>query len=85
MLLGRKSRKRREFDRAATTWHLEQGSAPSLYGWVALQMGKGAVVAAALFFGVIAFVMIIRAISFLLPEDPYAALETGRGIVTALV
>ena len=39
-------------------------------------MSLGAVYAGAVFFGVIAIILIIRAISFLLPEDPFAMIET---------
>ena len=55
-------------------WYLQEERAPSLYGWVFQQMALGATYAAIVFFGVIAFILILRAISFLLPEDPYAAL-----------
>lgn len=84
MALGSKTRRRARRRAATATWHLEREGAPSLYGWVAWHMGKGAAIAALVFFGAIAFVLIIRAVSYLLPEDPYAALETGRGIVAAL-
>ncbi len=65
------------------TWYLEHET-PSLRMWIFTQMSLGAVYAALLFFGVIAFVLVIRAISYLLPEDPYALIEQGRDIVTMI-
>ena len=47
-------------------------------------MATGAAYAAVVFFGVIAFILILRAISYILPEDPYAALEQGRALISAL-
>ncbi len=85
MALGLKTRRRARRRAATATWHLDGDDAPSLYGWVAWHMSKGAAIAALVVFGTIAFILLIRAVSYLLPEDPYAALETGRGIVTALV
>ena len=39
---------------------------------------------AALFvFGLIAFILVIRAISFLLPENPFEALDTGLRALSA--
>ena len=61
-----------------TGWHLEHDTAPSLYSWVALQMGKGAFYAACLFFGVILFIYGLRLISRILPEDPYAAIDAAQ-------
>lgn len=64
-------------------WYLEQDQ-PSLRMWAFTQMCLGASYGALLFFGVIAFVLIIRVISYLLPEDPYAALEGAQPLVTML-
>ncbi len=61
-------------------WYLEQEQ-PSLRMWIFTQMSMGAVYGAVLFFGVIAFVLILRVISFLLPEDPYAALDTAGALL----
>ncbi len=47
-------------------------------------MALGAIYAALVVFGLIAFILILRAISFLLPEDPFAALETGVRALNAL-
>jgi len=63
-------------------WYLE-GQQPSMRMWIFTQMSMGAVYAAAVFFGAIAFVLLLVALSRLLPEDPYAALETGKAILTA--
>ncbi|MBJ3761442.1 RC-LH1 core complex protein PufX [Maribius pontilimi] len=57
------------------TWFLEDSIQPSLRMWVFTQMCLGAVYAGVVFFGVIGFVLILRAISYLLPEDPYAAIQ----------
>ncbi|CAM4104013.1 RC-LH1 core complex protein PufX [Palleronia rufa] len=65
------------------TWYLDSDQ-PSLRMWVFTQMTVGAAYAAAVFFGAIAIVLIIRAISYLLPEDPYAALEHGQQLLTLL-
>ncbi len=48
-------------------------------------MTMGAAYAAIVLFGAIAVILIIRAISFLLPEDPFAALELGRQALSAIV
>ncbi|WOI56121.1 RC-LH1 core complex protein PufX [Palleronia sp. LCG004] len=50
-------------------------SQPSLHMWIFSQMCLGAFYAAIVFFGVIGFILILRAISYLLPEDPYAAID----------
>ena len=57
-------------------WYLKGQAAPSLYGWIFQNMALGATYGAIVFFGAIAFILIIKAISALLPEDPFAALET---------
>ncbi len=86
MAFGVKTRRSARRRAAPTTWHLEGGGAPSLYGWVAVNMAKGAGYAALLTIAVLGFILLIRALSFLLPEDPYAALDAGRALVaTALV
>jgi hypothetical protein len=64
-------------------WYLEKEE-PSLRLWVFSQMALGAGYGALVFFGVIAFVLILVAISYLLPEDPYAALEGARPLLTML-
>ncbi|QFU09749.1 Intrinsic membrane protein PufX [Rhodobacteraceae bacterium THAF1] len=63
-------------------WHLEHDTAPSLYSWVALQMGKGAFYAAVLFFGVVLFIYALRLLSRVLPEDPYAAIDAVQRVLT---
>ena len=65
-----------------TGWHLEHDTAPSLHGWVAGQMGKGAFFAAILFFGILLFIYALRLISRILPEDPYAALDAVQRVLT---
>jgi hypothetical protein len=46
-------------------------------------MAMGAVWAAIVFFGLIAIILVLRAVSFLLPEDPFAMLDAGRHLITA--
>ncbi len=64
-------------------WYLEN-SEPSLRMWIFQQMSYGALVAGAVFFGVIALILLLVAISGWLPDDPYAALMIGKATVTAL-
>ncbi|TRD22388.1 RC-LH1 core complex protein PufX [Palleronia caenipelagi] len=63
-------------------WYHE--NPPSLRMWIFTQMTLGAVYAAAVFFGVIAFILIIRAVSHLLPKDPFAAMEFVAPALTML-
>jgi hypothetical protein len=65
-------------------WYLDNDPKPNLYGWVFKHMAMGAVYAALAFFGIIAVVLLIRALSFILPDDPYAALELGTRVASAL-
>jgi hypothetical protein len=64
-------------------WYLGD-SKPSLRMWIFSQMAMGAIYAMLVFFGVVLFIFALIAISNLLPEDPFAALETGAAITTAL-
>ncbi|WP_413717517.1 RC-LH1 core complex protein PufX [Silicimonas sp. MF1-12-2] len=64
-------------------WYLDD-SKPSLRMWIFSQMAMGAIYAMLVFFGVILFIFALIAISNILPEDPFAALETGTAIATAL-
>ncbi|WP_293573259.1 RC-LH1 core complex protein PufX [Phaeobacter sp.] len=57
---------------------------PSLYLWVFTKMTLGAAYGALFLTGVIFFILILRVLSGLLPEDPYAALETGAQMVALL-
>lgn len=66
-------------------WYLSRDPAPNLHGWVFRHMAMGAVYAGLVLFGIIAILVILRAISFLLPEDPFAALEIGTRAVQAVV
>ena len=65
-------------------WYLQDEKAPSLYGWIFRHMAMGAVYAALVLFGIIAVILIIRAIGFILPEDPFAALDTATRALSAL-
>ena len=63
-------------------WYIDDQK-PSLRLWIFSQMALGASYAALAFFGVIAFSLILVVISKLLPEDPFAALETGTRLISA--
>ncbi|MDJ1016316.1 MAG: RC-LH1 core complex protein PufX [Paracoccaceae bacterium] len=65
-------------------WYLDDNK-PSMRMWVFSQMAAGAGWGALVFFGVILFIFALIAISALLPEDPFAALETGASYASALV
>ncbi|MBC6442216.1 MAG: RC-LH1 core complex protein PufX [Rhodobacteraceae bacterium] len=53
----------------------------SLRGWVTTHMLRGAGAAAMLFFGIILFIVILRMIAGILPENPYASLELGQEVL----
>ena len=65
-------------------WYLS-GEKPSLKAWIFTQMAIGAGWGAIVFFGVVFFIFILIAISSRLPEDPFAALDTGMTLARALV
>ena len=65
-------------------WYLEDQPKPGLRAWIFNQMALGAVYAALVLFGAIALILVIYAISYLLPEDPFAALETGQRLISAI-
>jgi hypothetical protein len=64
-------------------WYLKEEKAPSLHMWIFRNMAMGAVWAALVLFGLIAFILVIRAVSFILPEDPFAMLDAARHLITA--
>lgn len=66
-------------------WYLAHDPKPSLYSWIFQHMAMGAIYAALVFFGIIAIILVIRAIGFMLPDDPFAALETGARALGAIV
>lgn len=68
-----------------TKWYLKDDKDPSLGMWIFRNMAMGAVWAGLVLFGLIAIILLIRAVSFLLPEDPFAALEVGRMLISAAV
>ncbi|SER84970.1 Intrinsic membrane protein PufX [Tranquillimonas rosea] len=57
-------------------WYLEN-ERPGLGAWIFTQMTVGAAYAALVLAAAIAFILILKVISRLLPEDPYAALDAG--------
>ncbi|MEM6824416.1 MAG: RC-LH1 core complex protein PufX [Pseudomonadota bacterium] len=66
-------------------WYMERDPKPGLYFWIFRHMAMGAVYAALVLFGLIAVILIFRALSFLLPEDPFAALEMGTRALNAVI
>ena len=64
-------------------WYLDSAPKPSLRFWIFQQMALGATYAALALFGLIAIILILRAVSFLLPEDPNAVFEMGLGALRA--
>jgi hypothetical protein len=64
-------------------WFLDGQKKPSLRFWIFNQMTLGAAYAALVLFGLIAFILILRAVSFLLPEDPNAVFEMGVRALSA--
>ena len=66
-------------------WYLKDEKSPNLYVWIFRNMAMGAVWAALVLFGGIAILLILYALSYLLPEDPFAALETGTRLLSAVV
>ena len=64
-------------------WYLDD-SKPSLRAWIFTQMSIGAGWGALVFFVVVLFIFALIAISGLLPEDPFAALETGTQVLSTL-
>jgi hypothetical protein len=64
-------------------WYLKTDKDPSLGMWIFRNMAMGAVWAGLVFFGCIAIILVLRAIGFLLPEDPFAMLDAARPLVTA--
>ncbi len=64
-------------------WYLKTEKQPSLSMWIFRNMAMGAVWAALVLFGIIAIILIIRAIGFILPEDPFAMIEAARTILAA--
>ena len=65
-------------------WYLENDQKPSLKMWVFTHMAAGAGWGALVFFGVVLFIFALIAISSILPEDPFAALETGTQVLSTL-
>ncbi len=66
-------------------WYLEDEPKPSLYAWIFRHMAMGAVYAALACMVVLFVILVIRAVAFILPEDPFAALEFGTRALSALV
>ena len=62
-------------------WYLGDNK-PSLKMWVFSQMAAGAGWGALVFFGAVLFIFALIAISSILPEDPFSALETAQTVET---
>ena len=65
-------------------WYVADEKPPSLSMWIFTQMTMGAAYAALVCMGVLFFVLVFRALSAILPEDPFALLETGSRLVQAI-
>ena len=65
-------------------WYLGNAK-PSLRSWIFTQMAIGAGWGMIVFFGVVFFIFALIAVSSILPEDPFAALDTSTHISSALV
>jgi hypothetical protein len=66
-------------------WYLETTPKPSLRMWIFQNMAMGAIYAALVFFGIILFILALRALAGLLPEDPFALLDAGVTTFSVLV
>ena len=66
-------------------WYMKGEKPPSLARWIFEHQARGAVYAALVLAAVIFFILVLKALSGLLPEDPFAALEIGTGVLSALV
>ena len=66
-------------------WYLEDEPKPNLYGWIFRQMTMGAAYAALACMFVLFVILVIRSVAFILPEDPFAAIEIGTRALSALV
>ncbi len=64
-------------------WYLKDEKEPSLRMWIFRNMAMGAIGAGLILFGIIAVILIIRAIGLALPDDPFAMIEAGRAILPA--
>ncbi|MDJ1009076.1 MAG: RC-LH1 core complex protein PufX [Paracoccaceae bacterium] len=65
-------------------WYLAEQKPPSLHMWIFTQMTLGAAYAALVCMAILFFVLFWRALSALLPEDPFALLETGSRLAQAI-
>lgn len=65
-------------------WYVADETPPSLSVWIFTQMTMGAAYAAMVCMAVLFFVLAIKALSALLPEDPFAMIETGSRLVQAI-
>lgn len=67
-----------------TDWWLKEEK-PGLYMWIFTKMTLGAAYGALLLAAIIFFILALKALSGLLPEDPYASLDLGRVLIARLV
>ncbi|NUB43493.1 RC-LH1 core complex protein PufX [Fertoebacter nigrum] len=59
--------------------YFEENREATLRSWILMNMLRGAGWAAVLVFGIIGFLVILRALAWFLPENPNAALDVIRG------
>ena len=66
-------------------WYVAEEKTPSLALWIFTQMSMGAIWAFLVCMVILFFILALKALSGLLPEDPNALLETGSRLVQAIV
>ena len=66
-------------------WYLKDEKPPSLYFWIFRNMAMGAVYAGLTLMVILFVFLVLRSIAFILPEDPFAALDAGQRALSALV
>ncbi len=64
-------------------WYLRSEPAPSLHMWVLGKMTTGAMYGAVAFFGVIAFILIIRIVAGFLPPESQEAVDPSASLFVA--
>ena len=66
-------------------WYVAEEKAPSLALWIFTQMSMGAIWAFLVCMVILFFVLALKALAGLLPEDPNDMIETGSRLVQAIV
>ena len=66
-------------------WYLKDEQPPNLHMWIFRHMAMGAVYTALVLMGILFVILVFRSIAFILPEDPFAAIDAGQRALSALV